>query len=560
MRDWSVVGTQDEATFFDDHISSILVAERDPLPAAEQAIGPVEVRWDRVGNNSAFIQAVGGTHDDRLFCRSLIAAQLEAHGLKEATYSFDDDAFRKTADWNDIMAKAKRLIQSGNVRILRNGIQNVVAWVKGDHGEYQPEIFRQDPNSQAITGSDCGCNWGEFQNQPRTRQWKKYQDRPCAHILAAHWLSQATPIDEDQQPQAEQPSLFNQPPAQAPAIPPDPGQGAPPAVQSPAMPGGGAQPGLPGIAPQAPQEGVQGPQGPSPRDVLPQFPMADIEQQNPASTPGLRGPTPTNPINYPAGPGGTFSSWKLAYHDYHPSWDYDVLEDQYNHPLVQQAQQIAEKQWPGTEVHPVDLAHQGVAAKYIDGTYSKPVIVFDPHAHEQAAPDEVYNTIRHELQHAHQDSHGEDYDEHEAEHGWKDPSEDDGYFDPPSWPKGDMSEYTRFNDNPPGWPTSSWKLADGEAVHQNGDLVQLRSPDTGTLVGRSEAHGAGEPTSLVPGQVGEVLGTHPSTGMVNVLYMGKPWDQNGPMEPYGATGWHFPSQLVARPDLRKPGPAIRRSR
>lgn len=95
---------------------------------------------------------------------------------------------------------------------------------------------------------------------------------------------------------------------------------------------------------------------------------------------------------------------------------------------------------------------------------------------------------------------------------------------------------------------------------KSGDLVQLRYPDTGILQGRSEAHGAGQQTDLQPGMVGEYMGTDPSTGMHSVLWMGKQWNKNKEMEPYGALGVHFDSYLIPRPDLRRPGPAVRRRR
>lgn len=431
---WTILGTQDEASFFDDHVRAILARERHPLPPREQRIGHVDIYWEQVAPKSAYIRAVGGTHGDRLFARAYLEAQLKGHGYRLATWSFDD--FRKEATWDDVQAKAKRLIQDGAVKILRNGYENIVAQVKGDHGTYEPEIFRQDPNSRAITGSDCQCDWGSFQNTPRTRTWKQFQDRPCSHILAAYWQALATPIDEMVDPRGPggpQDDPFYQMPggwSQKGLKMPPPGQGQIPDMDAgPVVPGAGTTPGQFRTAPAAPsgqvgpdqmsllqqgtpgaQEGAQALPGPSPRDVLPQFPMEGqaAGQIQPASIPGGRGPSPTNPINYPAGPGGTFSS------------------------------------------------------------------------------------LRH---------------------------------------------------------------ADAFA---NGDRVQLRYNDTGTLVGRSEAHGAGQETPIKAGQLGEVLGTDPATGMVNVLYMGSPWDQNGPMMPYGATGWHFPSYLVPRPDVRAPGPAIRR--
>jgi hypothetical protein len=119
--------------------------------------------------------------------------------------------------------------------------------------------------------------------------------------------------------------------------------------------------------------------------------------------------------------------------------------------------------------------------------------------------------------------------------------------------------FSDFDDSPQV-PQSPETGDNTNPTYKNGDIVQLRYPDTGTLVGRSEEHGAGQDFDLSPGMLGEVLGTHPSTGMHNVLWMGKPFDNNKEFEPYGAVGWHFPTYLIPRPDVKKPGPAIRRRR
>lgn len=429
---WAVTGTLDAESAFDDHIRAIITRESLPLPPQEQEVGPVTVRWEDVGRKLAFIQSVGGTVDDRLLIEAMVEQQLLPHGYRRASWSFDDEFFRKEASWDDIMAKAKRLIQSGNVRILRNGYNNIVAQVKGDHGTYQPEIFRQDPNSRAITGSDCECGWSEFQNTPRTRQWKKYQDRPCSHILAAYWSALATPLDEDINPAAPSPAGGG-PGGQMSLFPTQPGgmAGTTPGGfrLSPAAPSGQISPDqgmLPGMG-AGPQGAGGAPMGPSPADLLPQFPMGNQPPVNPASIPGLKGPTPTSPVSLPAGLGGAFSSWQHS----------------------------------DTMLHMADEAFTGQ---------------IDP-----------------------------------------------GYL-------------------------------------VNGNLVQLRYDDTANLVGRSEEHGAGQETNIPAGSVGEILGTEPSTGMVNVLWMGKQFDANKQLQPFGAQGWHFQHWLQARPDLKRPGPAVRRAR
>jgi hypothetical protein len=83
--------------------------------------------------------------------------------------------------------------------------------------------------------------------------------------------------------------------------------------------------------------------------------------------------------------------------------------------------------------------------------------------------------------------------------------------------------------------------------------------DQGTAMGRSDAHGSGTPQTIPANSIGEVLGQDPSTGLVDVMFTG-PANENGPMEPYYVRGWFWPSDLTPRPDIPKPGPAIRRRR
>lgn len=234
---------------------------------------------------------------------------------------------QKIASWDDIMAKAKRLIQSGNVQLLRNGYNTVVAHVIGDHGEYTSEISRDDPNSRAITQWTCECPWDQYAFQ-RTRQWKKYEGRPCAHVLAAFWKSQATPLDEDAPPGATPSGPAVPPGPTEPGVPLSPFQPRLP-VQGQPGPDGGMMPGLPpasqgqfgppNLPPPSPLPPVGNPpmqqQMPTPfadpagSGIIPPFPMDPAQLQLPVSVPGGRpGPYPANPIQQP----GTFSHVRLA--------------------------------------------------------------------------------------------------------------------------------------------------------------------------------------------------------------------------------------------------------
>lgn len=318
-----------------DILAGVIANPLPALPPREQRFGASVVRWWDGQPGDAVIQAQGGTIDDRVFAEMIVAMQLTPHGYKRAQFSIDPSPeFRKTAAWGDIMAKAKRLIQSGQVTLLRNGYNVVVAHVIGDHGEYNCEIGRDDPNSRAISTWTCECPWDQYAWQ-RTRKWKKYEGRPCAHVLAALWKSMSTPLDE----QLTEEQAMNMGTGQKIG----PGAGTPLRPHAPAPPGlprsfspdgdiiQGDQMSLPGAPP--PGAGAPpGPSGPPPGPaqaplappgapgILPPFPGAQmpIEWGGPGTTPGggqsppgvavsvpgAKPPSPFNPIQYP---GGTYS-------------------------------------------------------------------------------------------------------------------------------------------------------------------------------------------------------------------------------------------------------------
>lgn len=296
-----------------------LLGESSPsVPPRTQKIGASEVSWWEGKPGDAVVMATGGSSEDRYLAEQVVAAQLEGCGYKRAQFTFD--AEHKTAGWPDIMQKAKRLIQSGNVTILRNGWNNIVGHVIGDHGEYNTEIGRDDPESRTITTWQCECPWDQYAWQ-RTRKWKKYEGRPCAHVMALYWKSLATPLD-DHDPNEHGPL--------------NPGQkGGPPAPSGPPLPTGQGmpkglkpeQPEIPGMpTPGAPTPSpieTQGPQElapPQPSGVLPTPPLDQLAEQMPPvpgatpggmpanpntiSVPGAKVPTPFNPIQFP---GGTYS-------------------------------------------------------------------------------------------------------------------------------------------------------------------------------------------------------------------------------------------------------------
>jgi hypothetical protein len=284
---WKINSAKSEDVWFLEHLSSILNKPKRPLPPKKSVLGKTEVFWQRIDPGIAVVASRGGTSDDRYLAEQIVVSQLEEHGLERAKFSFDYDeaiSLRRTSDWDDIENKAKRLVQSGNVTIMRNGYNNIVAHVVGDHGEYDVEIGRDDPNSRAITQWTCDCPWSQF-SWGRTRQWKKYEGRPCAHTLAAFWQSQATPLDAD-----------------AAGQPPTPGQMGP----QPQSPADIAQPAPTGadVLPPSPTEQLSLMQPPAPG----QTPAGMPAPPNSVSVPGARQPTPFNPVQIPS----TYSSWREA--------------------------------------------------------------------------------------------------------------------------------------------------------------------------------------------------------------------------------------------------------
>jgi hypothetical protein len=312
---WGIKKVIDEDDWFENYVKLALSVTPAGLPAKRQKLGSTSVQWFECEPGVAFIDARGGTTNDRVLATEYVKSMLAGHGYRVAQYEIDY-GMEKTGKWGDIMAKAKRLIQSGKVQLLRNGVTDIVGSVVGDHGTYQTEISREDPSSQAITQWQCDCPWDQYAWQ-RTRQWKKYEGRPCAHVLATFWKSQATPVDEDAHPANGQMSL----PGMGPG--PSVGQGQmPPTIPgrtfSPTDPmeqgvmAPGFQPAMqqPGMTPGTPGPGqaMGTPPVPGlPPEILPPFPMeGQLEPQPPqVSIPGAKPQTPLNPMQWP---GGTLSS------------------------------------------------------------------------------------------------------------------------------------------------------------------------------------------------------------------------------------------------------------
>jgi 2'-5' RNA ligase len=303
-------------------LTSILRDPAPDFPRESQTVGNSTAYWWEPNPGHAVIMAFGGSIDDRAFAEQYVKLQLEAYGYERTSFTVDGTE-QKTAGWNEIMEKAKRLIMSGNVTMLRNGYNVIAGHVVGDHGEYNVEIGRDDPSSRAITTWTCECPWDQYAWQ-RTRQWKKYEGRPCSHVMALYWTSLSTPLDEDISPnQPQQPPLPGMPPgghgAPAPSGQPQLAPNAPTPPGSPMPPSPMQQQGDQIIGQPTPAQAPLS-QPPGSPDVLPPSPMEQLQMLQPpvpgttpggmpappgaVSVPGAKMPSPFNPIQYP---GGTYS-------------------------------------------------------------------------------------------------------------------------------------------------------------------------------------------------------------------------------------------------------------
>jgi hypothetical protein len=208
-----------------------------------------------------------------------------------------DPHIQKFADWTDIMEKAKRLINDNQVNLTNNEPNHINGVVQGDHGTYNTEIWRDDPNSRAITQWDCDCPWSTY-SWGRTRQWKKFEGRPCAHTLALFWQALRNPVTPDQDGMTPVP----------PAVGPQPGLQAP---MSPVE----TQPQIPG--PMSPA-GPPPPQGPP--NMIEQGEQAEQAMTQPEQTPpqpAFSQPTPYDQLS-PSNvgfPGALSHTGKIVHRD-----------------------------------------------------------------------------------------------------------------------------------------------------------------------------------------------------------------------------------------------------
>lgn len=201
----------------------------------------------------------------------------------------------KTADWNEIMQNAQWLRDNNHVQVQNrmqdpdSGQVHTIGQVESQEnpGEYyETEIWQDDPNSQAITLWSCDCPWGQ-KSWGRTRQWKKYEGRPCKHTLALYWQSLGTPVENAQ--------------VQTPQQPAQPQMGETPQdwVQAPSTPGGANFP----VQPINQEQEISG----SEEDEANQ--PAAVEKQQPPTMPFSQPSKPNEEatIQFP----GALSSWRV---------------------------------------------------------------------------------------------------------------------------------------------------------------------------------------------------------------------------------------------------------
>lgn len=130
-----------------------------------------------------------------------VAHESGLKGDSEASQEMlDIEPTQKISSWADVVNKAKRLMQSGQVNVLVNRPNFVAGVVQGDHGTYEVEISRDDPDSNAISGWSCTCPWGTTWAWDRTRNYKRFQGRVCSHALALFWQGRSTPLDVEDMP------------------------------------------------------------------------------------------------------------------------------------------------------------------------------------------------------------------------------------------------------------------------------------------------------------------------------------------------------------------------
>lgn len=115
-----------------------------------------------------------------------------------------------TAAWVDVQNKARRIRNSGHVRIISASPAFLVGEVRGDTNIYQSSISFV-PGTRQVATWDCGCAWAAY-SWGRSGRWKKYEGRQCSHSLALMWEGQSRGMfGQEVAEDAQKPSWQNDP-------------------------------------------------------------------------------------------------------------------------------------------------------------------------------------------------------------------------------------------------------------------------------------------------------------------------------------------------------------
>lgn len=277
----------------------------DARDQAEQFQETVKVLFKGVfgGRQDAYSETGKGIDDER----DILQKQLEVWGIFQRLKHWARQplpwteqempketrvGWMKRSNWQEIMDNAREIRDSGGVQIQnrmsdpQTGQVHTIGTVESQSepgSSYETEIWQDDPNSPAITLWSCDCPWGQ-KSWGRTRQWKKYEGRPCKHTLALYWTALGTPPDDANVQVPQQPAQ------------PQMGEGPQDWVQAPSTPGGANFPTQPLDQPAEIQSDIA---------ALP------TPAEQPFSQPQGPPTEDSNSIHFP----GALSSWKRADHN-----------------------------------------------------------------------------------------------------------------------------------------------------------------------------------------------------------------------------------------------------
>lgn len=118
--------------------------------------------------------------------------------------SLKRDSASKEADWQAVRNKAKSIVDSGGVNIIRHDTEIIAGVVQSTTGKtYNPVLERQDPDSMSVTVWTCDCDW-ETYSWARSGPWKKYEGRMCSHATALLYAAQKEEVPGWKSPDARQ--------------------------------------------------------------------------------------------------------------------------------------------------------------------------------------------------------------------------------------------------------------------------------------------------------------------------------------------------------------------